>query len=73
MGCGLQFISMYFEGKCLSTLKTYERHIHEADVTKFVSALSFMLSIDRNNNFLRCNMVGSTEWFVLIQALFHAI
>ena len=38
-------------GKCLSTLKTYERYIHEADVTKFVSALSFVLSIDRNNKF----------------------
>jgi hypothetical protein len=37
----------------------YFKNIHQADVTKFVFALSFVLSIDRYNNFLRCNMVGS--------------
>ena len=59
--------------KCLSSLKIYERHIHEADVTKFVLRYLLCYLLIAIINFLRCNMVGSNEWFVLIQVLFHAI
>ena len=64
-------INVVLLGKMFVYFKNiWDTYIHEADVTKFVFALSFMLSIDRNNNFLRRNMVGSENGSFWYKQLF---